>query len=158
MTEVPELPLEEIQQRMVGVWIGNFYSSSGYVGRKLGKKGLREYYDLGARQVAGTFKHMGFSTPIQVALAIATNEANLFGSKIEVEEAEDGCAVLDREHCAILAGAKAFSRIGASLLAKEHCKICSESHWRRVFSEMGMGLEVEKSEDGCLMRVSPKKE
>lgn len=153
MTDVPVLPLDQIQQRMVGVWIGNFYSSSGYVGRKLGRKGLREFYDVGARQVAATFKHMGLKTPATVALAIATNEKNLFGSTVSVVE-KDGAADLVRERCSILEGARAFSRIGASLIAKEHCKTCIEGHWRKVFSELGLLLDVEQTDDGCIMRIS----
>ena len=39
------------------MWMGSFYGSSGYVARKLGKKGLREFQDIGARQVAATFQH-----------------------------------------------------------------------------------------------------
>lgn len=152
MKEVPKLSLEEIQQRMVGVWIGNFYSSSGYVGKKLGRKSIREFHDVGARQVASTFKHMGFTKPIDVVMAVATNETNLFGSSITIEEEEDVC-ILRREHCALLAGARAFAKIGAALIAKEHCKICSDWHWRRVFSELGMELEFTQDEDGCTMRI-----
>jgi hypothetical protein len=156
MTEVPHLPLDQIQQRMVGVWLGNFYSSSGYVGKRLGRKGLREFYELGANQVASTFRHMGLLTPSEVALAIATNEKNLFGSEISLEEVE-GCSVITRSRCSLLAGAKAFSRIGAALVAKEHCKICAELHWAKVFSELGMSLDAEQREDGCIMKISKAK-
>ena len=59
MTDVPDIPLEQIQQRVVAMWMGSFYGSSGYVARKLGKKGLREFQGIGARQVAATFKQLG---------------------------------------------------------------------------------------------------
>ena len=36
MTDVPDIPLEQIQQRVVAMWMGSFYGSSGYVARKLG--------------------------------------------------------------------------------------------------------------------------
>ncbi|UEC43963.1 MAG: hypothetical protein METHAR1v1_1860001, partial [Methanothrix sp.] len=51
MTEVPEIPVEQIQQRVVAMWLGSFYGSSGYVAKRLGKKGLREFQDMGAHQV-----------------------------------------------------------------------------------------------------------
>ncbi|HQF16937.1 MAG TPA: hypothetical protein PLI05_07720 [Methanotrichaceae archaeon] len=152
MTEVPELPLDQVHQRVVGWWIGNYYGSIGYVAKKLGKKGVREFQDLGARQVAATFKQMGLVEPEEVAVAVATNEKNLFGSEVSVRECE-GKVELIRERCALLQGARAFSRLGASLLAKEHCRNCSETHWRKVFSEMGMELQTENTESGCIMSI-----
>jgi hypothetical protein len=152
MTDVPEIPLEQIQQRVVAMWMGSFYGSSGYIARKLGKKGIREFQELGARQVAATFKRLGLAEPGEIALAIATNEKNLFGSQVEVEEGE-GWAKIKRSRCGLVEGAKAFSRVGASLLAKEHCKTCFESHWRRVFSDMELDIECENTECGCIMQV-----
>ncbi|MCX8206970.1 MAG: hypothetical protein N3G75_03960 [Methanothrix sp.] len=144
--------MSEIQQRVVGWWLGNYYGSIGYVGKRLGKKGVREFLELGARQVAATFKRLDLTEPLDVAVAIATNEKNMFGSEIEVKES-DGCVDIYRERCAILEGARAFSRLGASLIAKEHCRTCSEVHWKSAFREMGMSLETELSENGCRMRV-----
>ncbi len=152
MTDVPDIPLEQVQQRVVAMWMGSFYGSSGYVARKLGKKGLREFQDLGARQVAATFKKIGLEKPEDVALAIATNDKNLFGSQVEVF-GDDECAEIKRSRCGLLEGAKSFARVGASLIAKEHCKTCVESHWKRVFSELGMTMEAEHTEDGCIMRI-----
>lgn len=152
MTDIPVLPLSEIQQRVVGWWLGNYYGSIGYVGKRLGKKGIREFLELGARQVAATFKRLDLTEPLDVAVAIATNEKNMFGSGIEVTEG-DGCVEIRRERCAILEGARAFSRLGASLVAREHCRTCSEMHWRSAFREMGMSLETELSESGCVMRI-----
>ena len=153
MTEAPDIPIEQIQQRVVAMWMGCFYGSSGYVARKLGKKGLREFQDLGARQVASTFKQLGLSEPKDVAMAIATNDKNLFGSAVEVTE-EGGFVEIKRSHCGLLGGAKSFSRVGASLIAKEHCKNCVESHWVKVFSDMKMKLETEHTEDGCIMKIA----
>ena len=153
MTEVPDLPLEQIQQRVVAMWMGSFYGSSGYVGRRLGKKGLKEFQDLGAKQVAATFKKIGLSEPEDVAMAIATNDKNMFGSQVSVVEG-DGWAEIRRERCGLLEGAKSFSRVGASLIAKEHCKTCLESHWKKVFSELGLKAESENTEDGCIIRIS----
>ncbi len=152
MTEVPDLPIDQIQQRVVAMWIGSFYGSSGYIARKLGKKGLREFQDLGARQMAAIFKRIGLVSPLEVALAIATNEKNLFGSTVEVIEGE-GFAVIKRPKCALLEGASAFSRLGAALIAKEHCKTCRENHWRKVFSELGMTVESEDIDGVCVMRI-----
>lgn len=153
MTDVPEIPLDQIQQRVVAMWMGSFYGSSGYVARKLGKKGLREFQDLGAKQVAATFKKMGMTEPKDVAMAIATNDKNLFGSVVKVAEG-DGFVEIRRERCAIMDGARAFARVGASLLVKEHCKTCIEGHWRKVISELGMNLEHESSENGCIVKIS----
>ena len=153
MTDVPDIPLEQIQQRVVAMWMGSFYGSSGYVARKLGKRGLREFMDQGARQVAATFKRLGLEEPKDVALAVATNDKNLFGSAIEVSEGE-GSVEIKRHRCGLFEGAKSFSRVGAGLIAKEHCKTCVESHWRKVFSELGMKMDAESTEDGCIMRIS----
>jgi hypothetical protein len=153
MTDVPEIPLDQIQQRVVAMWMGSFYGSSGYVARKLGKKGLREFQDLGARQVAATFKRIGIASLSDVALAVASNEKNLFGSSVDVIEGE-GFVGIRRNRCALLEGARALSRLGASMLAKEHCKTCRESHWRKVFFEMGMTMEAEDTEGGCIMKIS----
>jgi hypothetical protein len=153
MTEVPDLPLEQIQQRVVAMWMGSFYGSSGYVGRRLGKKGLKEFQDLGAKQVAATFKKIGLSEPKDVAMAIATNDKNLFGSQVSVVEG-DGWAEIRRERCGLMEGAKSFARVGANLIAKEHCKTCMESHWKRVFSELGLKAESENTEDGCIIKIS----
>lgn len=153
MTDVPDIPLDQIQQRVVAMWMGSFYGSSGYVARKLGKKGLREFLDQGARQVAATFKRLGLTEPKDVALAIATNDKNLFGSAVEILEGE-GWVEIKRHRCGLLEGARSFSRVGASLIAKEHCKTCTESHWRRVFSDLSMNLEAENTEDGCVMKIS----
>jgi hypothetical protein len=153
MTEVPNIPLEQIQQRVVAMWMGSFYGSSGYVARKLGKKGVREFQDIGARQVAATFKQLGLSEPLDVALAMATNDKNLFGSVVEVLE-QDGYVEIRRHRCGLMEGAKSFARIGASLIAKEHCKTCVESHWQKVLSDLKMTLEVEHTEDGCIMKIS----
>jgi hypothetical protein len=153
MTDVPDIPIEQIQQRVVAMWMGSFYGSSGYVARKLGKKGLREFQDMGARQVAITFKKLGLSEPKDVALAMATNDKNLFGSAVEVVEG-DGFVEIRRHPCGLLEGAKSFARVGASLIAKEHCKTCVESHWRKVFSNLGMEMDAEYAEDGCIMRIS----
>lgn len=153
MTDVPDIPLEQIQQRVVAMWMGSFYGSSGYVARKLGKKGLREFQGIGARQVAATFKQLGLVEPKDVALAMATNDKNLFGSVVEVTE-NDGIVEIKRHRCGLMEGAKSFARIGASLIAKEHCKTCVESHWQKVFSDLKMKLEVEHTEDGCIMRIS----
>src|SRR5512136_388006 len=117
MTDVPEIPLEQIQQRVVAMWMGSFYGSSGYVAKRLGKKGLREYQDLGARQVAATFKKIGLTSPAEMAMAVATNEKSLFGSQVEVTYGE-GFAEIKRNKCALLAGARSFSRLGATLIAK----------------------------------------
>jgi hypothetical protein len=152
MTEIPEIPLDQIQARVVAMWMGSFYGSSGYVARKLGKKGLREFQDQGARQVAATFKKLGLAEPKDVALAIATNDKNLFGSTVEVIEA-DGWVEIRRHRCGLLEGAKSFARVGASLLAKEHCKTCVEGHWKRVFSDLGLRVEVEHNDDGCSMKL-----
>jgi hypothetical protein len=156
MTEVPDIPLDQIQQRVVAMWMGSFYGSSGYVARKLGKKGLREFQDIGARQVAATFKQLGLDEPESVAMAIATNDKNLFGSQVEVAEG-DGFVEIRRIRCGQMEGAKSFARVGASLIAKEHCKTCIESHWQRVFSELKMKLEVEHTDEGCIMRISKQK-
>jgi len=51
-------------------------------------------------------------------------------------------------------GAKSFARIGASLMAKEHCKTCVEGHWKKVFSDLKLNLEVEHTDDGCIMKIS----
>ncbi len=153
MTDVPDIPLEQIQQRVVAMWMGSFYGSSGYVARKLGKKGLREFQDIGARQVAATFKKLGLSEPKDVAFAVATNDKNLFGSVLEVIEG-DGFVEIRRHRCGLLEGAKSFARIGASLISREHCKTCVESHWRKVFMDLGMTMEAEHGEDGCIMRIS----
>lgn len=153
MTEVPDIPIEHIQQRVVAMWMGSFYGSSGYVARKLGKRGLREFQDQGARQVAATFRQLGLSEPKDVAMAMATNDKNLFGSSVEVSEG-DGFVEIRRIRCGLMEGAKSFARIGASLIAKEHCKTCVESHWQKVFSDLKMHLEVEATEDGCIMRIS----
>ena len=153
MTEVPDIPLEQIQQRVVAMWMGSFYGSSGYVARKLGKKGLREFQDIGARQVAATFKQLGLSEPRDVAMAMATNDKNLFGSEVEVAE-ENGFVEIKRHRCGLMEGAKSFARVGASLIAKEHCKTCIESHWQKVFSGLLMKLDVEHTDDGCIMRIS----
>jgi len=153
MTDVPDIPLEQIRQRVVAMWMGSFYGSSGYVARKLGKKGLREFQDIGARQVAATFKQLGLAEPRDVALAVATNDKNLFGSVVEVTE-NDGFVEIKRSRCGLMEGAKSFARVGASLIAKEHCKTCVESHWRKVFSDLKMKLDVENMEDGCIMRIS----
>ena len=152
MTEIPEIPLDQIQARVVAMWMGSFYGSSGYVARKLGKKGLREFQDQGARQVAATFKKLDLAEPKDVALAIATNDKNLFGSTVEVIEA-DGWVEIRRHRCGLLEGAKSFARVGASLLAKEHCKTCVEGHWKRVFSDLGLRVEVEHNDDGCSMKL-----
>ena len=63
MTEVPEIPLDQIQQRVVAMWMGSFYGTSGYIARRLGKKGLREFQDLGARQMVAIFKRMDWLRP-----------------------------------------------------------------------------------------------
>ena len=152
MTEVPDIPLEQIQQRVVAMWMGSFYGSSGYVARKLGKKGLREFQDLGARQVAATFKQLGLDKPEDIAMAIAANDKNLFGSTVEVIDG-DGYVEIRRHRCGLLAGARSFARVGASLMAKEHCKTCVEGHWQKVFSDLKMNLEVEHTEDGCRMKI-----
>lgn len=152
MTDVPDLPLEQIQQRVVAMWMGSFYGSSGYVGRRLGKKGLKEFQELGAKQVAATFKKIGLSEPRDIALAIAINDKNLFGSLVTVVEGE-GFAEIRRERCGLMQGAKSFAKIGASLIAKEHCKTCIESHWKRVIAELGLKLEAEATEDGCIMKI-----
>jgi hypothetical protein len=153
MTDVPDIPLEQIQQRVVAMWMGSFYGSSGYVARKLGKKGLREFQDIGARQVAATFKQLGLTEPEVVALAIAANDKNLFGSVVEVI-AGKGFVEIKRHRCGLMEGAKSFARVGASLIAKEHCKTCVESHWQKVFSDLKLKMEVEHTEDGCVMRIS----
>ncbi|MDM7938769.1 MAG: hypothetical protein QUS07_00305 [Methanothrix sp.] len=153
MTDVPDIPLDQIQQRVVAMWMGSFYGSSGYVARKLGKKGLREFQDIGAHQVAATFKQLGLADPRDVAMAIATNEKNLFGSVVEVVEGE-GTAAINRRRCGLMQGAKSFARVGASLIAKEHCKTCVENHWQKVFSDLKMTVEVEHTEDGCVMKIS----
>ena len=153
MTDVPDIPLEQIQQRVVAMWMGSFYGSSGYVARKLGKKGLREFQGNGARQVAATFKQLGLVEPKDVAMAMATNDKNLFGSLVEVTE-KDGFVEIKRNRCGLMEGAKSFARVGASLIAKEHCKTCVEGHWQKVFSNLKMKLDVEHTEDGCIMRVS----
>jgi hypothetical protein len=155
MTDIPDLPLEQIQQRVVAMWMGSFYGSSGYVARKLGKRGLREFQDQGARQVAATFKQLGLTEPEDVALAMAANDKNLFGSIVEVAE-ENGFVEIERHRCGLMQGAKSFARIGASLIAKEHCKTCVEGHWQKVFSDLKLNLEVEPTEDGCIMRISKK--
>ncbi len=155
MTEVPDIPLDQIQQRVVAMWMGSFYGSSGYVARKLGKKGLREFQDQGARQVAATFKKLQLNEPREVALAIATNDKNLFGSIVEIIEGEDWVE-LKRHSCGLLAGARSFARVGASLLVKEHCKTCVEGHWTRVFSDLGIRVEVEHNDEGCSMRLCKK--
>jgi hypothetical protein len=153
MTDVPDIPLEQIQQRVVAMWMGSFYGSSGYVARKLGKKGLREFQDIGARQVAATFKQLGLTEPEAVALAIAANDKNLFGSVVEVLDGK-GFVEIRRHRCGLMEGAKSFARVGASLIAKEHCKTCVESHWQKVFSDLKLKMEVEHTEDGCVMRIS----
>lgn len=61
--------------------MGSFYGSSGYVARKLGKKGLREFQDIGACQVAATFKQLGLDEPESVAMAIATTDKNLLEAR-----------------------------------------------------------------------------
>ena len=155
MTEIPEIPLEQIQQRVVAMWMGSFYGSCGYVARKLGKKGLKEFQDLGAKQVAATFKRISLSEPEEVAFAIATNDKNLFGSLVEVVE-RDGRIEIKRTRCGLMEGTKAFAKIGASLIAREHCKNCSGGHWKKVFHEMGMEIETEHTENGCIMRISKK--
>ncbi len=156
MTEVPDIPLDQIQQRVVAMWMGSFYGSSGYVARKLGKKGLREFQDIGARQVAATFKQLGLEEPEGVAMAIATNDKNLFGSLVEVVEGE-GFVEIRRLRCGQMEGAKSFARVGANLIAREHCKTCIESHWQKVISELKMNLEVEHTDEGCIMRISKQK-
>lgn len=156
MTEVPDIPLDQIQQRVVAMWMGSFYGSSGYVARKLGKKGLREFQDIGARQVAATFKQLGLEEPEGVAMAIATNDKNLFGSVVEVVEGE-GFVEIRRLRCGQMEGAKSFARVGANLIAREHCKTCIESHWQKVISELKMNLEVEHTDEGCIMRISKQK-
>jgi hypothetical protein len=155
MTEVPDLPLDQIQQRVVAIWMGNFYGSSGYVARKLGKKGLKEFQDLGAKQVAATFKKIGLKEPKELALAIAMNDKNLFGSIVEIQEG-DNWALIKRTRCGLLEGTKSFARIGAALIAKEHCKTCAEGHWKRVFNELDLEMDIEHTEDGCLMRIFKK--
>jgi hypothetical protein len=153
MTDVPDIPLEQMQQRVVAMWMGSFYGSSGYVARKLGKKGLREFQDIGARQVAATFKQLGLTEPKDIALAMATNDKNLFGSVVEVMDGGDFVEI-KRHRCGLMEGAKSFARVGASLIAKEHCKTCVESHWRKVFSDLKMKLDIEHTEDGCIMKIS----
>jgi hypothetical protein len=153
MTDIPDLSLSQIQQRVVAMWMGSFYGSSGYVARRLGKKGLREFQELGAEQVAATFKRIGLNKPADVALAIAINDKNLFGSEVSITE-DQGYVEIKRSRCGLLEGAKSFSRIGASLVAKEQCKTCMDSHWRRVFSELGLEMTGELTEDGCLIRIS----
>lgn len=153
MTDVPEIPLKQIQQRVVAMWMGSFYGSSGYVGRRLGKKGLREFQDQGAHQVAATFKKLGLSEPGEIALAIATNDKNLFGSDVEVVVGE-GFAEIRRNKCGLVEGAKSFAKVGATLIAKEHCKTCTESHWRKVFAGLNLQMECENTEEGCIMRIS----
>ena len=107
MTEVPDIPLDQIQQRVVAMWMGSFYGSSGYVARKLGKKGLREFQDIGARQVAATFKQLGLDEPESVAMAIATNDKNLFGSQVEVAEG-DGFVEIRRLRCGQMEGVSGY--------------------------------------------------
>jgi hypothetical protein len=153
MTDVPDIPLEQIQQRVVAMWMGSFYGSSGYVARKLGKKGLREFQDIGARQVAATFKQLGLAEPEAVAMAIAANDKNLFGSEVELIEG-DGFVEIKRLRCGLMDGAKSFARVGASLIAREHCRTCVEGHWKKVFSDLKLKMEVEHTEDGCTMRIS----
>jgi hypothetical protein len=153
MTDVPDIPLDQIQQRVVAMWMGSFYGSSSYVTRKLGKRGLREFQELGARQVAATFKKMGLTSPSDVALAIASNEKNLFGSLVEVNEG-NGFTEIKRNKCALLEGARTFSRLGATSLAKEHCRTCRDNHWRKVFSELRMTMEPEELVDGCAMKIA----
>ncbi len=155
MTEIPEIPLEQIQQRVVAMWMGSFYGSSGYVARKLGRKGLKEFYDLGAKQVAATFKKIGLDESKEIAFAIATNDKNLFGSIVEVAEI-DGLIEIKRTKCGLREGTKTFAKIGASLITKEHCKTCSEAHWKKVLHEMGMEMETEYTENGCIMRIAKK--
>jgi hypothetical protein len=155
MTEIPDLPLDQIQQRVVAMWMGSFYGSSGYVARKLGKKGLKEFKDLGAKQVASTFKRLGLQEPEEVAIAIAINDKNLFGSIVEVQE-NDNCIEIRRERCGLLEGTKSFAKIGATLMAEEQCKTCADGHWKKVFDELGLQMEKENTEDGCLMRISKK--
>lgn len=153
MTDVPDIPLEQIQQRVVAMWMGSFYGSSGYVARKLGKKGLREFQDIGARQVAATFKQLGLAEPEAVAMAIAANDKNLFGSEVELIEG-DGFVEIKRLRCGLMDGAKSFARVGASLIAREHCRTCVEGHWKKVFSDLKLKMEVDHTEDGCTMRIS----
>lgn len=153
MTDVPDIPLEQIQQRVVAMWMGSYYGSSGYVARKLGRKGLREFQEQGAHQVAATFKKLGLTEPEDIAMAIATNDKNLFGSVVEVIE-EEGHTEIRRIKCGLIDGAKSFARVGATLIAKEHCKNCAESHWKKVFANLNLNMECENTENGCIMRLS----
>jgi len=88
-----------------------------------------------------------------VALAIAANDKNLFGSVVEVLDMK-GFVEIKRHRCGLMEGAKSFARVGASLIAKEHCKTCVESHWQKVFSDLKLKMVVEHTEDGCVMRIS----
>lgn len=153
MTDIPDIPREQIQQRVVAMWMGSFYGSSGYVARKLGKKGLREFQDIGARQVAATFKQLELTEPEAVAMAIAANDKNLFGSEVELIEG-DGFVEIKRLRCGLMEGAKSFARVGANLIAREHCRTCVEGHWKKVFSDLKLKMEVNHTEDGCTMRIS----
>ena len=80
-------------------------------------------------------------------------ELGLPGSVVEVIDGK-GFVEIKRHRCGLMEGAKSFARVGASLIAKEHCKTCVESHWQKVFSDLKLKMEVEHTEDGCIMRIS----
>ena len=155
MTEVPDIPWT----RSSSGWChcdGKLLWQQRLCSREAWQEGLEGVSGYRSPPVAATFKQLGLEEPEGVAMAIATNDKNLFGSLVEVAEG-DGFVEIRRLRCGQMEGAKSFARVGANLIAREHCKTCIESHWQKVLSELKMNLEVEHTDEGCIMRISKQK-
>lgn len=149
--EVPELPVEEARKLAARAWVSGLYAATGFIMERLGPEALKDYCAYSARMAARGLRSAGVNDALGFALANATLFKNAYGSDVAVS-GDPGSAELRIERCANLAAALELAKEGLPITREQHCAGCL-SYMRALAAELGLALDAELIEHGCVLRV-----
>ena len=123
----------------------------GFLAERLGPEAIGDYIRYSARAAASQLKRAGVNDALSFALANASLFKNAYGSEVEVS-GSPGEAELKLVRCANLEAALELAQQGMPVRREEHCAGCL-NYMRALANELGLGLDGQLTERGCIMRI-----
>lgn len=151
--EIPTLSEEEKQKLFMEMWFGAMTGPMGFIMRKLGPEAMEELNEEAGKNCAADLKERGIDDPLQFAMSYAVINKNIFGSDVDVTGNPEK-ATLAMKRCSNLEAALQFAEKGMPITREQHCSGCINGYFKLVAENLGFSLDVEFTDNGCIMTIS----
>lgn len=150
ITVEPKWNQTQVHEATVAAMANNWLAAYSVLG-KFGEQAIKEFEEASRTRKIEYYKRQGVKTPIDLVKVIAEFEANVFGSKIEIE-GDDKNATLTYNSCAMWNAMKKYGHFTPE--QEEKMGHCFGSYIEHLAKEFGFKGNVEFKGDVAVMHFS----